>query len=89
MSVARTSLASAARETDTVVTDVSWVHDTALGSFGDSTRCDFDLGVSTDVLVEDLCAVKHWFRDDAVGLQNGQFWVLFDGCGESNHCNVG
>jgi hypothetical protein len=36
------------------VTDMSWVHDTTLGPFGDGTRGDFDLGVSTDVLVEDL-----------------------------------
>lgn len=89
MSVAHTNSAAAARETDAVVTDVSGVHDTALGSFGDSTGCDFDLGVSTDVLVEDLCAVKHGFRDDTVGLWNCQCRLQFDGSSESNHCDVG
>lgn len=50
------------------MTDVSWVHDAALGAFGHSTCCDFDLGVPTDVLVEDLGAVKHRFGSDTVGL---------------------
>lgn len=54
-----TNLAAAARETDAVVTDVSRVHDAALSPLGDSARCDFDLRMPTDVLVEDLGAVKH------------------------------
>jgi hypothetical protein len=64
-----TNLASAARETDTVVTDVSRVHDTALSPFGDGTSGNLDLGVSTDVLVEDLGAVKHGFGSDSLGLR--------------------
>jgi hypothetical protein len=67
--VVLTNLASAAREADTVVTDMSWVHDTALGPFGDGTRGNVDLGVSTDVLVEDLGAVKHGFGSDTLGLR--------------------
>jgi hypothetical protein len=51
------------------VTDMSWVHDTTLGPFGDGTRGDFDLGVSTDVLVEDLGAVEHGFGSDTLGLR--------------------
>jgi hypothetical protein len=67
--VVLTNLASAAREADTVVTDVSRVHDTALSPFGDGTSGDLDLGVSTDVLVEDLGAVKHGFGSDTLGLR--------------------
>lgn len=69
MSVVRTGLASAAREADAVVANMTWVHDAALRSLGDSTRCNLDLGVSTDVLVVDLSAVKHGFRGDTVGLK--------------------
>ena len=64
----RTNLAAAARETDAVVTDVSRVHDAALGPFGDSTCGDLDFGMSTNVLVEDLGAVEHGFGSNAVGL---------------------
>lgn len=67
-SIFRTSLAATARETDAVVSDVSRVHDTALGPFGDSTTGNLDFGVSTIVLVVDLGAVKHGFRSNAVGL---------------------
>jgi hypothetical protein len=51
------------------VTDVSRVHDTALSPFGDGTSGNLDLGVSTDVLVEDLGAVKHGFGSDTLGLR--------------------
>lgn len=67
-SIGRTSLAAAARETDAVVTDVSRVHDTALSPLGDCTCGNLDFGMSTNILVEDLGAVKHGFRSDAVGL---------------------
>lgn len=67
-SIVRTSLAAAARETDAVVTDVSRVHDTALSSLGDCTCGNLDFGMSTNILVEDLGAVKHGFGSDAVGL---------------------
>ena len=67
-SIVRTSLAAAARETDAVVTDVSRVHDAALSPFGDSTCGNLNLGMSTNVLVEDLGAVKHGFGSNAVGL---------------------
>jgi hypothetical protein len=66
------------------VTDMSWVHDTALGPFGDGTRGDFDLGVSTDVLVEDLGAVKHGFGSDTLGLR-GEF-VSVGHCLRWTHC---
>lgn len=63
-----TNLAATAREADAVVTDVSRIHDTALGPLGDSTGGDLDLRMPTAILVDDLGAVKHWFRSDAVGL---------------------
>lgn len=50
------------------MTDVSRVHDAALSPFGDGTCCDLDLGMSTNVLVEDLGAVEHGFGSNAVGL---------------------
>ena len=50
------------------MTDVSRVHDAALGPFGDSTCGNLDFGMSTNVLVEDLGAVKHGFGSNAVGL---------------------
>ena len=74
-----TNLAATAREADAVVTDVSRVHDAALRPLGDSTCCDLDFGVSTDVLVEDLGAVKHRFRSNAVGLWECQLSVTRDG----------
>jgi hypothetical protein len=64
----RTNLAAAARETDAVVTDVSRVHDAALSPLGDSTCGNLDFGMSTNILVEDLGAVKHGFKSNAVGL---------------------
>jgi hypothetical protein len=54
------------------VTDVSRVHDTALSSFGDSTCGNLNLGVSTNILVEDLGAAKHGLGDDTVGLRECQ-----------------
>ena len=50
------------------MSDVSRVHDAALGPFGDSTTGNLDFGMSTIVLVVDLGAVKHGFRSNAVGL---------------------
>ena len=67
-SSSRTSLAATARETEAVVTDVSRVHDAALSPLGDSTCGDLNFGMSTNVIVEDLGAVKHGFRSNAVGL---------------------
>lgn len=67
-SIVRTKLAAAARKTDAVVTDVSRVHDAALSPFGDSTCGNLDFGMSTNVLVEDLGAVKHGLWSNAVGL---------------------
>jgi hypothetical protein len=51
------------------VTDVSRVHDAALSPFGDCTCGNLDFGMSTNVLVEDLGAVKHGLRSNAVGLR--------------------
>lgn len=67
-SIVPTSLAAAARETDAVVTNVSRVHDAALRPLGDSTCGNLDFGMSANVLVEHLGAVKHGFRSHAVGL---------------------
>jgi len=60
------------------VTDVSRVHNAALGPLGDSTSCDLNLRVPTDVLVEDLCAVEHGFRSNAVGLGECQSDTTWD-----------
>jgi hypothetical protein len=64
-----TRLAATARKTDAVVTDVSRVHDAALPPFGDSACCNLNLGVPTNVLVEDLGAMKHGFGNNTVGLR--------------------
>jgi hypothetical protein len=47
---------------------VSRVHDAALSPLGDSTCGNLDFGMSTNILVEDLGAVKHGFKNNAAGL---------------------